>query len=47
MSETLRAVACALLSAWGLARLQSAEDILLRRGSGGRVGHYNYYEATA
>ena len=36
MSETLRAVACAVLSALGLARLQSAED----------SGHYNYDEAT-
>jgi hypothetical protein len=37
MSETLRAVACAVLSARGIARLESAED----------SGHYNYDEATA
>jgi len=36
MSEALRAVACAVLSALGLARLQSAED----------SGHYNYDGAT-
>ena len=36
MSETLRAIACAVLSAFDLARLQSAED----------SGHYNYDEAT-
>jgi len=36
MSEALRAVACAVLSALGSARLQSAED----------SGHYNPNEAT-
>jgi hypothetical protein len=36
MSETLRAVACAVLSALGLAGLQSAED----------SEHYNFDEAT-
>ena len=46
MSETLRAVACAVLSALGVAGLEAAEDILLRQGSGGRIGHYNYDEAT-
>jgi hypothetical protein len=36
MSETLRAVVYAVVSALGLARLQSAED----------SGHYNFDETT-
>jgi hypothetical protein len=36
MSETLLGVACAVLSALGVAGLEAAED----------SGHYNYDEAT-
>ena len=41
MSKAQCAVARAVPSALGLGLGRSAEDILLRQGSGGPVGHYS------